>query len=227
MIHMFHKALERSHQADLDVSQYAWVNGKKGSYLNKKTNSVVDVEIDGFDHLGERYSIFVVDTKAEEDIVSMYKQMAFSAGQNAEFKLASEAINIDNAAEGREIIEKLDKAKKEWEAYLAGIKGKSAQDLQTSKNQNDELNRQKDITLEQMRQDGENYRAQLTLNNNVLSSATSTEAEKTAAKERLVHLQSMYKGIETDKKLQDNEKNRQVKREEIANNYKIAKANKN
>lgn len=115
MIDMFNKALEKSHLADLEASKYAWVNGKYGTFYDRSTNRMVDVNIDGPEHFFTEYGMTIVNSKAEERKSQAYQNLGFSASQHGDYDIASQAIDMDNVAEGKEIMRKLVKAKREFE----------------------------------------------------------------------------------------------------------------
>lgn len=119
MITMFNKALEHDHKLDLEYSKYAYANGKKGVFFDKNEGEFVSVEIDPLEHLGSQYYPIVVNSKVEEDKLNQYKELAFSAAQNGDFDLASEAIAADNSAQLRQMIRQIVDAKKAYEASIA------------------------------------------------------------------------------------------------------------
>ena len=126
MITMFNKALEREHIADLEFSKVAWLDGKVGTYFDKGSNQPITVEIDGIDHLENNYGVFVRNSKAEESKFAAYQNLAFSAGQNGDMSMASEAIMAESTPELHKAIVAYDKAKKEFEQEMQNKKDASA-----------------------------------------------------------------------------------------------------
>lgn len=96
MIHMFNKALERDHTADLEFSKYAWIEGKQGSFIDKETGELVYVGFDGDSFLETDAGVFVRNSELDKDKLQQLKQLAFSAGQNGDFEMATEAILTDD-----------------------------------------------------------------------------------------------------------------------------------
>ena len=103
MITMFNYALEIDHKLDLEYSKFAYANGKSGIFFDKKEGSFVNVEIDPLEHLSNRYFPIVVNSK-EEDKLREYKELAFSAAQNGDFEIASEAIDGNSIPQLKKII---------------------------------------------------------------------------------------------------------------------------
>ena len=96
MIHMFNKALERDHTADLEFRKYAWIEGKQGSFIDKETGELVYVGFDGDSFLETDAGVFVRNSELDKDKLQQLKQLAFSAGQNGDFEMATEAILTDD-----------------------------------------------------------------------------------------------------------------------------------
>jgi len=117
MITMFNKALEREHQADLEFSKVAWINGKEGTYFDHTTNNPITVQVPE-EHPFIDYGIYVRNSKIEEKKLEDYRALAFNASQNGEPELASEAINAESTPELRQFIKEYSKAKKEFEQSL-------------------------------------------------------------------------------------------------------------
>jgi len=119
MITMFNKALELDHKADLEYSKYAYANGKKGVFFDKKQGIFVDIEIDPFEHINSDYFPIVVNSKVEEDKLRKFEELAFSAAQNGDLDIASEAIDADSAPQIKKIIKDILEAKRAYENSIA------------------------------------------------------------------------------------------------------------
>lgn len=230
MIHMFHKALERSHTADLDISKLAWITGESGAYFDKKNNKTISVSIDPLDHFLSSYGVFVVDSKSEEEKVAMYKQIAFSAAQNGQFGVAAESLEIDNAAEGRQVIAKLQKATEEFQKELERVKSEGMIQAKQMEEETKQKDRDNQIQLEYIKQQGENYRMMLKLQNDILNSNNSdlySDADKEAAKKEIEMLKLSLKQQELALDNMNKQEDRTLKREELKTQKQIAKMNKN
>lgn len=118
MITMYNKTLEREHLADLEFSKYAWINGKTETYFDKNTNIPILVEVDPITHLETDYGVFVRNSKAEEKKFEDYRNLAFSAGQNGDFELASSVINAESTPELRRIVKEFTDAKREFDMAM-------------------------------------------------------------------------------------------------------------
>jgi hypothetical protein len=230
MIHTLHKTFEKSHQSDLDVSKIAWLAGKNGTYFDSKNNRIIDVNIDGLDHYNTTYGLFVVDSKAEEKKTDMYTELAFSAAQNAEFGIAAEAIEIDNASEGRLAILKLDKEVKARQERMAAANNEAAAALEQQKAAEAEKQRAHEIELERMKQQGNTYRTLLEINKAIMladDDALFDKTQREAAQDNIKALELQLKQHELSIKEASANKDRALKEKEMKNNMAIAKENKN
>jgi hypothetical protein len=153
MITMFNAALERDHIADLEFSKYAWINGKKGTYFDKSTNTPINVDIDPVEHLTSEYGVFVRNSKVEEAKFNSFKDLAFSAAQNGDSELASEAIMAESTPELHKFIKKFTAEKRDFEQSQNEAKNKAIMDAaQMAKDTADQLI-QKDLDIANVRAD--------------------------------------------------------------------------
>ena len=117
MIYTYHKALERDHNAELEFSKVAYVNGKYGTYFDKDNVVEVDVNIDS--HPYNKYGVFVTNSKTDEEKFDLYKNLvASAASQSGDYEVSSAIIGADNISELKKTIKALADAKKEYEQSL-------------------------------------------------------------------------------------------------------------
>lgn len=119
MITMFNYALEIEHKMDLEYSKYAYANGKEGLYFDKREGEFVNIKVNPFEHINNKYFPVVVNSKVDEDKLKQYKDLAFSAAQNGELDIAAEAIDADSIPHLKKIIREVLDAKKKFEESIA------------------------------------------------------------------------------------------------------------
>lgn len=85
---------ERDYVANIDYSKFAWIDGKRGSYVDPTTNKVVVVDIDGSSDFSGNIGIYIRNNADVQNKLNMMKELAFSAGQNDQLEVAIEAIEI-------------------------------------------------------------------------------------------------------------------------------------
>ena len=104
---LFNKTYEKDYEADLDYSKVAWIDGKKGTYINSD-KQVAFFEVNGIEHAETSYGIFVVNSTVEQQKLEELRSLAFSAGQNGALVVAAEAIRTDNTSKLSAIIRDYD-----------------------------------------------------------------------------------------------------------------------
>ena len=142
MFEMFNKFRERDHMADLDWSKAAWINGKRGSYIDPETKQTVYVDIDGVSELGTNLAVFIKNSVVEEEKLSQLRDLAFAASQNGDLSAAAEAIDADNASTVKKIIREAEKERRAFEERQ--LKTKEAIEKEITK---------RDISIEQVKGD--------------------------------------------------------------------------
>jgi hypothetical protein len=100
---LFNKTLEKDYDADLDYSKIAWIDGKKGHYVNSD-RQVAYYDINGIEHAETSYGTFTISNSKEQDKINNLRDLAFSAAQNGDFVIASESIMADSSTRLNQII---------------------------------------------------------------------------------------------------------------------------
>ena len=147
MFEMFNKFRERDYMADLDYSKAAWIDGKKGSYIDPVTKEVTYVDIDGVEDLGTNYGVFIRNSALEEEKLKMYREVAFAASQNGEFGLAVDAIHSENSTEIRRLIKRADEARKDYEGNIEQSRNEMQAQLADKQEQIEAMKMQHDKEL--------------------------------------------------------------------------------
>jgi len=104
---LFNKTFERDYEADIDYSKIAWIDGKKGNYINSD-RQVAFFQINGVEHANTSYGIFVVNSVVEDEKLDQLRGLAFSAGQNGDLVVAADAIRTDNSSKLSGLIREYD-----------------------------------------------------------------------------------------------------------------------
>lgn len=104
---IFNKVFERDYEADMDYSKVAWIDGKKGNYINSD-RQVAFFEVNGIEHSETSYGIFVVNNVLEQEKIDQLRNLAFSAGQNGDLVVAADAIKTEDSSRLSELIKSYD-----------------------------------------------------------------------------------------------------------------------
>ena len=109
---------ERDYVANIDYSKFAWIDGKRGSYVDPTTNQVKIVDLDGVSDFASNIGIYIRNNSDVQQKLNMMKELAFSASQNGDIDIAIEAVTDNNLISiGKNIKKALD-AKREYEMQL-------------------------------------------------------------------------------------------------------------
>ncbi|KAF5080379.1 hypothetical protein DSECCO2_120210 [anaerobic digester metagenome] len=155
---MFNKFRERDLAADLDYSKAAWIDGKKGSYIDPATNEVVYVDIDGVEELSTNIGVFIRNSALEEEKLKAYRDIAFAASQNGDASLAADAIASENSTEIRRLIKKAEDARKEYDAMMQNMTVQAQEAASQGALKLEQQKHSNAIELELIKQDNENRR---------------------------------------------------------------------
>ena len=134
MFRRFERFQESDLQGLLDVSKIAWIDGKKGSYINGDGRKAF-LNIDGDKYMEADHKIFVLDSEAENAKLQMSKQYAFGLAQKSgsPASLVFEVIDANNMSKLKNISMKFEKVQKEMEQQMAQNQQQGAEQLQAMK----------------------------------------------------------------------------------------------
>lgn len=153
---------ERDYVANIDYSKFAWINGKRGSYINSSTNKVEIADLDGSSDFSSNIGIYIRNNADVQNKLNMMKEFAFSAGQNDQLEVAIEAIENNNITSIAKNIKKAIAARREYEMAMQQaqqeaqakveqiITERETQKQQFEAEQN-ALDRERDIALQQLK----------------------------------------------------------------------------
>jgi hypothetical protein len=136
MLTVFNKMLEKDHMADLEFSKYAFINGKQATYFDRQTESYIELNVDPEQLFYDRHTIAVSNSEVDKTIMEQFKNIAFSAGQNGEFDIASIAITATTPKQIARTLNDLADAKRTFEQSI------KEQELAEMKRTNDIAERQ-------------------------------------------------------------------------------------
>ena len=221
---------------DLDFAKCAYVEGLETSYIDKTTGKKHYLSLDVNSFVNSDYSTTVRNNGKEMDKIQQLKQWAFSAAQNGDLEAALSAIVGDNVAAISDNIKKFTELRRKHEEMmkqvdqqiqaeanqmkLQEIAAKGEQDRQTLA-----LKAQYDLQLEYAKGDiallGDKNPS-----NDEFAAANITklqEETKRAIEQSKIQLEREKIAVDSYNAAAD----RQVKREEMKNDLRIARTNKN
>ena len=233
---MFDEFRRKDYNRDIDYAKLAFIDGLDVAYNDKINGKRHYLSLDVNSFINSDYSVTVRNTAKEVDKVQQLKQWAFSAAQNGDLEAALAAITGDNVSAISDSIKQFTELKRKHEEAmkqvdqqiqeqanqmkLAEIQAKGEQDRQTLA-----LKAQYDLQLEYAKGDIALLGDQ-DPNNDAVATANITrlqEETKRAIEQSKVQLEREKIAMDTYNAAAD----RQVKREQMKNDLRIAKANKN
>jgi hypothetical protein len=78
---LFAEFEQRELQGLIDMSRYAWINGKTGMYLSSDQSHKI-MELDGIQHMDSEFGIFVSDSARDQEKIETLKNMTQAFVQN-------------------------------------------------------------------------------------------------------------------------------------------------
>ena len=225
---------ERDYARDMDYSKLAWIDGLNTSFRDSN-NKLRYISLDVKSHLYADYIIKAKNSIVEKEKLDNLRQLAFNASQNGDIRSAVAAIEGDNIAEVRKLIDKFQTAKEQYELQAKQMDQQLEQMREEFELQKIEAKGNEDRkTLEldgYIKQQIELIRADanmISYDNGVAEEAKQAGMERLEDKRNTVARQK--NDLEKQKAILDTynkERDREVKMHDIDTKLKIAKENKN
>lgn len=139
----FEKFQEKDYAGLLDISKIAFLEGKKGKYINSDGREAflkVNPD-DAIHHLESDYNIHVKNSRRESEKIQTAKEYGFSLGQNGNTSEMLELIDTTNFAKTKEIIKQMEEAKQNLEQQAQQSAQESAEAIENKKAETAQLDR--------------------------------------------------------------------------------------
>jgi hypothetical protein len=233
MITMFHETLRREHEADLDYSKFAWINGYQGTYSDKDGNPI-KVTVDGEIHLKNQYGVFIANSTKELKELEALKAYAFNLSQNGDKTLAFEAITNQSIPELKKFVREFDEATRRFQESQNQQKNeavKYAADLNAQVAEADRMSNERIALMkEEYAKERELIKADVSIlgldpntSNQLDDSKIINDNSKLRLAERKLALEERKANDTVNKNYMDNS----IKNKQIETQLQIAKQNKN
>ena len=232
VVTMFDEMRKRDYQRDLDFAKLAYIDGLQTTYFDDRNNRRY-LSLDVNSYVNSDLGVLVKNDQKEIDKINQLRQWAFSAAQNGDLDMALAAITGENVTQIKETVQRFMEIKRQHEDQMK----QADQMLEQQKLQNElakiEAQGEEDRKTEELK-----YYYELQLKGIDVDMSMVGSGEDTAAKDRLAQISEENKTRIAEEKLRlDQQKvqvdlynkaaDRQVKKEEMENQLKIAKQNKN
>ena len=222
---------ERDYARDMDCSKLVWIDGLDTSYRDSQGKTKY-LSLNVNNHVYADYVIKAKNSVIEKEKLEQLRQFAFSAAQNGDSNMAVAAIEGDNVASIKKLINQYQQAKEQHEIELKQLDQQLAQ-------------MQEEFKLEQITAQGEQDRAtkelegiikkeialiqadanRLSYPNDLPQEMKDESAERIAQAKNQIEREKLQ--VERERIAADNynkERDRQVKEEDIKAKVQIAKS---
>lgn len=225
---------ERDYNRDMDYSKLAWIDGLNTSYRDSK-GQIKYISLDVDKHIYADYIIKVKLSAKERNKLQQLQQYAFSAAQNGDNQMAIAAIEGDNVATIRKLINKFQKEKNNHELQLRQLEQQTEQMKQNFEIQKIQVKGEEDRKTKELEGYIDQQIELIRADSNLLS--YNTDISNTTQQQTLNRLDAVRARVEQQKvdierqktalDAIGKERDRQVKMHDIDTKLKIAKENKN
>lgn len=233
IVAMFDEMRKRDYQRDLDFAKLAYIDGLQTSFFDDKYNQRY-ISLDVNSYIGTDTSVLVKNDQKEIDKLNELKQWAFSAAQNGDLDMAIAAITGNNVTQIKDTVNKFMEIKRQHEEQMQQAEQMLKQEELQAKIAEIEAKGEQDRLTEQLKYQYEMQMKYIDVDMSLLA----TPSQDNTARNRLQQIAEQNKTALAQQKISlDREKfagdmynaaaDRQVKREEMANQLKIARTNKN
>jgi hypothetical protein len=235
IVSMFDEFRKRDYQRDLDYCKLAYIDGLQTSFFDDK-NQIRYISLDVNAFIYSTYGILVKNDQKELDKIQQLRQWAFSAAQNGDLDMALAAITGENVTQIKDLVNKFMNIKREHEQQMQQAEQMMKQEELQAKIAEIQAKGEEDRKTEMLKYQYELQLKYIDVDVSMLGQPDTSGAD--AAKQRLAETAEANKTTLARQKLSlDQQKlqadlyskaaDRQVAREKMDNDLKIAKTNKN
>ena len=233
IVTMFDEMRKRDYQRDIDFAKLAYIDGLQVSFYDDKyIQRYLSLDVNSF--INSDLSVIVKNDQKELDKLNQLRQWAFSAAQNGDLEMAMAAITGNNVTQIKETINKFTEIKQQHEEQMQQMEQMLKQEELQNKIAEIQAKGEQDRLTEELKYQYEMQLKYVDVDMSLLNTPTSDDGART----RLQELAERNKTALSQQKLSlEREKlagtmynaaaERQIKREQMENQLKIAKTNKN
>lgn len=233
LVQMFDEFRKHDYNRDLDYAKLAYIDGLDTSYWDELgRRRTISLDVDSF--VNSDLSTTVRNEQKELDKIQQLKQWAFSAAQNGDLDMALAAITGDNVSQIKTTIQQFMDIKRQHEQEMQQMEQMLKQEEIENKLREIAAKGEQDRLTEQLKYQYELQLKYVDVDMSLLANPSQDDGAKTRlqeiAEQNKAAIESQKLGLERQKMQMDMYNaaaDRQVKREEMANQLKIARTNKN
>ena len=230
---MFDEFRRRDYDRDIDFAKLAYIDGLDTRFRDKEGNNrYISLDVNSF--IGSDYSTTVRNNEKERDKIQQLKQWAFSAAQNGDLDMAIAAITNDNVTSIKAAVNKFMDIKRQHEDDLKQADQQLEQMKEQFEIQKIQVKGEEDRKTEELKAYLEMQQSYIDLDisqfNNPFAKEQAEANLKQTVENNKREIEQQKLNLETQRMQADMYNaaaDRQIKREEMANQLRIARTNKN
>lgn len=231
---MFDLMREHDYNRDIDYSKLAWIDGLNTSYRDNN-NQIRYMSLDVNAHILADYVIKCKLSAREKEKLEQYRELAFSAAQNGDTRIAAAAIEGDNSAEIKRALDELAELNQQHEEQMKQLDAQNNEMLQQYELDKIAAKGEEDRKTLQLKSYLDSEIEMIKANANIMSFDNGlSESTKAAAEQRMEEASNNLEQQKVNLQREEMYTNAALKDKEIAakiydsdNKLKIAKQNKN
>ena len=235
IVSMFDEMRKRDYQRDLDFAKVALIDGKQTTYFDDKNQlRYLSLDVDSF--IYSTYNVLVKNDQKEIDKIQQLRQWAFSAAQNGDLDMAIAAITGENVTQIKDTVNKFLEIKRQHEKEMQQMEQMMKQEELQAKIAEIQAKGEEDRKTEMLKYQYEMQLKYIDVDMTLLGD--NDNGNDAAASQRLAELAEQNKTTLAQQKLSLEQQklqtdlynkaaDRQVAREKMQNDLKIARTNKN
>lgn len=233
---MFERFREKEEEALLDYSKFAWIDGKKGTFV-RPDKTVVYFDINGIEHAENEYGVFVNNSTQDQAAVDFIKsQILQPLAQNGlGGDIIAEVVDAKGMPKIKELLARGMRIQQEYQQQLEESRNQAQTQVAQTQERIEAMKDQRERDLAQLKADTEIEKA-LIMSDSFNAAAGDADANGITESDEIVqrHYDRMNKQQEFGEKRRANMAKEQiaregiaVKREDIEAKKQIASMNKN
>ncbi len=233
IVTVFDEMRLRDYQRDIDFAKFAYVDGLQTSFIDDKYNQRY-ISLDVNSYINSDCSVLVKNDQKELDKLNQLRQWAFSAAQNGELDMAIAAITGNNVTQIKETVAKFTEIKRQHDEQMQQAEQMLKQEELQNKIAEIQAKGEQDRLTEQLKYQYEMQLKYVDVDMSLLNTPTPDDGAKTRlqqiAEQNKTAIAQQKLNLERDKfsaDMYNAAAERQIKREQMDNQLKIAKTNKN
>ena len=230
---MFDEMRRADYDRDLDFGKLAFIDGLQTTYIDdQRRRRTLSLDVNSY--INSDFSTTVRNEQKELDKLKQLKDWAFSAAQNGDLEAAISAITGDNVAAIKENVEKYMQIKRQHEEAMQQMEQQLKQEELQAKIQEIQAQGEVDARLTELKYAYEMQLKYIDVDMSLLTASPDDSGIKQRLSEQAeankTNLAQQKLDLERQKfqgDMYNSAAEREVKREQMDNQLKIAKTNKN